>query len=129
MPGLGDASTTDGINSMALQQGGLGLLLTTMIISAPPMAAAFFQGTLGQFSAYSPFGHIKPEPAGARGGGGYGPPGSPTYLPPSGTPDRDGRLSGSNNFSSNTSSMGGAGYAPPQDGIKQMNTSGREQAP
>src|ERR1700749_1797039 len=48
MPGmeaLGATDTTDGISSMALQQGGLGLLLTTMVISAPPMAAAFFQGT------------------------------------------------------------------------------------
>ena len=46
----------EGINSMALQQGGLGLILTMLIISAPPMAAAFFQGTLGQFYAFSQFG-------------------------------------------------------------------------
>lgn len=47
----------EGINSMALQQGGLGLILTTLIIMAPPMAAAFFQGTLGHFSSYSQFGN------------------------------------------------------------------------
>lgn len=52
------SSSTEGINSMAMQQGGLGLILTTLIISAPPMAAAFFQGTLGQVMTYSPFGHI-----------------------------------------------------------------------
>ena len=51
-------SSTEGINSMALQQGGLGLVLTTLIIMAPPMAAAFFQGMLGQFTAYSGFGGI-----------------------------------------------------------------------
>lgn len=51
-------SATDGINSMALQQGGLGLLLSTLIVMAPPIAAAFFQGTLGQFAAYSSFGNI-----------------------------------------------------------------------
>ncbi|GHE35305.1 type IV secretion system protein [Vulcaniibacterium thermophilum] len=46
----------EGINSLALQQGGLGLILTVLIITAPPMAASFFQGTLGQFTPYSQFG-------------------------------------------------------------------------
>lgn len=50
--------TGEGISSMALQQGGLGLVLTTLIITAPPMAAAFFQGTLGQFPAYSALGQL-----------------------------------------------------------------------
>src|SRR3546814_16365263 len=36
-------ATTEGINSMALQQGGLGLILTVLIVTAPPMAASFFQ--------------------------------------------------------------------------------------
>jgi type IV secretion system protein VirB6 len=54
----GGTLSTDGLNSMALQQGGIGLILTTLIISAPPMAAAFFQGTLGQFGAYSAFGRV-----------------------------------------------------------------------
>lgn len=58
-----DQSAPEGINSMALQQGGLGLLLSTLIVMAPPMAAAFFQGTLGQFASYSSFGSV-----GARGG-------------------------------------------------------------
>jgi type IV secretion system protein VirB6 len=58
--------STDGLNSMALQQGGIGLILTTLIISAPPMAAAFFQGTLGQFQSYSPFGRMGGEPASQR---------------------------------------------------------------
>jgi len=71
--GLGDISSAltsamggnDGITSMAMQQGGLGLVLSTLIISAPPMAASFFQGTLGQFAAYSAFGAV-----GAKGGNG-----------------------------------------------------------
>jgi type IV secretion system protein VirB6 len=58
--------STDGLNSMALQQGGIGLILTTLIISAPPMAAAFFQGTLGQFGAYSAFGRIGEGSASSR---------------------------------------------------------------
>lgn len=55
---FGAIVSTDGLNSMALQQGGIGLILTTLIIAAPPMAAAFFQGTLGQFQAYSPFSQL-----------------------------------------------------------------------
>lgn len=79
------AAASDGINSMAMQQGGLGLILTTLIISAPPMAASFFQGTLGQLMTYSPFGNI------GQGGGrqqqapGMPPeilPGSKPHLPP-----------------------------------------------
>ncbi|XBR44880.1 type IV secretion system protein [Xanthomonas citri pv. anacardii] len=54
MPG----SSGEGISSMALQQGGLGLVMTTLIVTAPPMAAAFFQGTLGQFTAYSALGQL-----------------------------------------------------------------------
>ncbi len=65
----------DGINSMALQQGGLGLLLSILLISAPPIAAQFFQGALGSFSHFSAFGVTgqgsvamartgRPEPAG-----------------------------------------------------------------
>ncbi|HMB42670.1 MAG TPA: type IV secretion system protein, partial [Luteimonas sp.] len=46
----------DGVNSMALQQGGLGVVLTMLILTAPPMAAMFFQGTLGSFVPYSQFG-------------------------------------------------------------------------
>jgi hypothetical protein len=54
---------------MAMQQGGLGLILTMLIISAPPMAASFFQGTMGQFMAYSQFGGSAGSQPGARGAG------------------------------------------------------------
>ncbi len=69
-------STPIGISSMALQQGGLGLILTVLLIMTPPMAASFFQGTLGQFTAYSAFGGIgRGTDAGGR------PAGSPGYMP------------------------------------------------
>jgi len=45
----------DGMSSQAMQQGGLGLILTTLIITAPPMAASFFQGTMGHFNYMSAF--------------------------------------------------------------------------
>jgi len=57
---------SDGMTSQAMQQGGMGLILTTLILTAPPMAAAFFQGTLGQFMPYSQF-------AGGGGAIGYRP--------------------------------------------------------
>jgi len=38
------------------EQGGIGLILTMLIITVPPMAANFFQGTLGNFMHYSAFG-------------------------------------------------------------------------
>lgn len=45
----------ENVTNMAMQQGGLGLILTALIVSAPPMAAMLFQGTLGQFTPYSAF--------------------------------------------------------------------------
>ncbi len=47
---------SDGMTSQAMQQGGMGLILTTLILTAPPMAQFFFQGTLGSFMAYSQIG-------------------------------------------------------------------------
>ena len=45
----------EGMLSLSMQQGGMGLILTMLIISAPPMAAMFFQGTLGVFAPGSAF--------------------------------------------------------------------------
>lgn len=65
-----DVDVVDGINSQAMQQGGLGLLLTTLIITAPPMAAMFFQGTLGGFSPYATMGpHLTQQGGGGAPGG------------------------------------------------------------
>lgn len=57
-----------GFSTIAMQQGGIGLLLTVLIISTPPMAANFFQGTLGQFSAYATLGGGGAGRAGAQPG-------------------------------------------------------------
>ncbi len=66
------------ISSLAMQQGGMGLILTTLIVTAPPMAAMFFQGTLGNFVAYSQIGGAsvdrQPGPQGQ-------PPGSHSATP------------------------------------------------
>jgi type IV secretion system protein VirB6 len=70
---------SEGITTQAMEQGGIGLLLTMLIISAPPMAAQFFNGTLGSFMAYSAFSGAAARPgpqgqppgSGAYGGNGY----------------------------------------------------------
>jgi len=54
--GAVDLQMAEGVSSMALQQGGLGLIMTLLIVTVPQMTAEFFMGTLGQFSAYSMFG-------------------------------------------------------------------------
>ncbi|HDS1580382.1 TPA: type IV secretion system protein [Stenotrophomonas maltophilia] len=82
--------------SQALQQGGMGLILTTLILTAPPMAAMFFQGTLGGFMAYSQIGGSPVTPAPGPNGQ---PPGS--YTPAQTT--NEGRSSSDN-------SGVGAGY-------------------
>jgi type IV secretion system protein VirB6 len=50
-----------------MQQGGMGLILTTLILTAPPMAAFFFQGTLGSFMAYSQIGGAAGAQPGPQG--------------------------------------------------------------
>lgn len=54
--GAVDLHMAEGVSSMALQQGGLGLIMTLLIITVPQMTAEFFMGALGQFSHYSAFG-------------------------------------------------------------------------
>ncbi|MBN7134798.1 hypothetical protein A7A76_08710 [Lysobacter enzymogenes] len=62
------AGDSPGVNTMAMQQGGLGIFLTVLILSVPPMASSFFQGALGNFMHYSAFGAntapAKPEAPG-----------------------------------------------------------------
>jgi type IV secretion system protein VirB6 len=68
-------ASSDGMTSQAMQQSGMGLILTTLILTAPPMAAMFFQGTLGGFMAYSQIGGSAAAQPGPQGQ----PPGS--YVP------------------------------------------------
>lgn len=68
----------EGISSQALQQGGVGLLATALLITVPQSLANFFQGQLGSFMHFSAFS------GGAGGGGGSpGPQGQPpgSYSP------------------------------------------------
>ncbi|WP_242101564.1 type IV secretion system protein [Lysobacter sp. M2-1] len=53
--GVIPGADVEGLSSLALQQGGIGLLLTTAIVTVPPVAAAFFAGTMGHFMHFSAF--------------------------------------------------------------------------
>lgn len=55
IPGM----SAEGISSQAMQQGGLGLVLTMLIISVPPVAAHFFQGQVGGFMHTAAFGQVQ----------------------------------------------------------------------
>ncbi|MDG9765601.1 conjugal transfer protein TrbL, partial [Stenotrophomonas sp. GD04064] len=76
-----EGASSDGMTSQAMQQGGMGLILTTLILTAPPMAAMFFQGTLGGFAPYSQIGGSAAGQPGPQGQ----PPGSYTPAAPAKT--------------------------------------------
>jgi len=67
----------EGLSSQALQQGGIGMLMTLLIITVPTFGAAIWQANLGNFMAFSAF---------DRGGSAAspGPQGQPagSYPPP-----------------------------------------------
>ena len=98
----------EGYSSQAIQQGGIGLLMTVLIISVPPMASMFFQGTLGNFSPYAALGGAvasrpgpQGQPPGSYGGGGgaYSPPASNTAQ----TANTGSRVGGDSAYGNNPS--------------------------
>lgn len=64
--------TAQGFSTQAFQQGGVGLLMTALIVSTPPMAAMLFNGTIGTFYGYSQMaggaGQTHPGPQGQAPG-------------------------------------------------------------
>lgn len=64
--GLEEGAT--GVMSAATQQLGLGLILSTLLITVPPMAGMWFNGVMGNFSPYSATaGWNNPAPAANNG--------------------------------------------------------------
>jgi type IV secretion system protein VirB6 len=54
--GLLQMTPDGGLRQVTINAAGLGLILTAMLVTAPPMAAMFFQDTLGQFTPYAAIG-------------------------------------------------------------------------
>jgi hypothetical protein len=72
---LGGTDATAGMMQASLQQFGLGLILSTLLITTPPMAGSFFNGMMGQFSGNNPldrFGSVtqRQAPQGSLGSAG-----------------------------------------------------------
>ncbi|WAH66691.1 type IV secretion system protein [Xanthomonas hortorum] len=61
---LGNA---EGLSSQALQQGGIGLIMTGLIISVPTLAAAIWQGNMSSFMHFSAFGGSAASSPGPQG--------------------------------------------------------------
>ena len=81
------SSNTAGIMQASVQQLGLGLILSTLLISTPPMAANFFNGVMGSFnhvSALGTFGHA-PTSQTTTTQGAPGAPGAPASPAPGNT--------------------------------------------
>lgn len=73
---LGMGTASDGINSVVQMQGVLGLVLSTLIMGAPPAAAMLFRGLLANFNPYSVMGGPS---AGSSSRGAAVPPGQLPY--------------------------------------------------
>lgn len=54
--GLLQMSPDGGLRQVTINTAGLGVILTALLVTAPPMAAMFFQGMLGQFTPYAALG-------------------------------------------------------------------------
>jgi type IV secretion system protein VirB6 len=87
--------SAEGFTNVAMQQGGVGLLMTALLISTPPMAASLFNATIGGFSPYAQVNgggsasSAQPGPQGQppgtyASGGGYTPQPAP---PPASAPN------------------------------------------
>ena len=81
LPGM--TKSNESMMSLAMQQGGLGMILTALILTAPPMAGAFFNGVMGQF-------HGSNQMPGSSSNNSAYPPGHPGYVPPQAPPANTG---------------------------------------
>jgi type IV secretion system protein VirB6 len=127
---------SEGFSNMAMQQGGIGLLMTVLIVSVPPMAGMFFGGTVGNFYSFSQFQskqshlgpngqspgayqQLSPQSSGQNGGRAGG---GQSLLTSSGAvnPGSDPRMTGVYALGGNTSS---SAPAPGTYGLAGKNTS------
>ncbi|MDL9998463.1 type IV secretion system protein [Variovorax sp. J22P240] len=107
----------EGFSSQAMQQGGVGLLMTALIISTPPMAAMFFNGTMGNFMFQSAFSGGGGARMGSQGqlmqGGGYG-----GNAPPTNTQQLNAGDKGVDTSRLNSASHRSNGVTAPSDTVK-----------
>ena len=123
------AQSAEGFTNQAMQQGGIGLLMTLLVITAPPMAGNFFSATLGNFSPYNVFSRAGQPGANGQppGSYGYGGVGGRWPAQANNWQSNSGQVSGgadalntpSGSISSNSSLLGKSGYTQVADITKQ----------
>jgi type IV secretion system protein VirB6 len=117
--------SSEGLSTQSLEQGGIGLLMTMLIISVPPMAGSFFQTTLGSFMAYSAFNGAgarpgpQGQPPGSYGYGGHGPSQANAGQSSAGQSSNTGFNALSGSASASGARLGATGYTPLADVTKQ----------
>lgn len=112
----------EGFTSQSMEQGGLGLLMTLLVITVPPMAGNFFSATLGSFSSYNVFSRggqprSNGQPPGSYGYGGQGP--AQANLNPAAADTRSANGYNALPGSASGTRLGNAGYAQVADVTKQ----------
>jgi type IV secretion system protein VirB6 len=110
----------EGFTNQSMQQGGVGLLMTVLIISSPPLAAMFFQGTVGSFMHFSPFSGGATSRPGPQGQ----PPGSygGAYAPQSSTAQANAGAQASAGFSNpHLGRMTGNAHSAQADVVRPAN--------
>jgi type IV secretion system protein VirB6 len=114
--------SAEGFTNQAMQQGGLGLLMTLLVITVPPMAGNFFSATLGNFSPYNVFNRAgQPGPAGQPPGAyghGYGGSG-PTRASNATTSQHVSSLNNAGLISPSAPRLGNSGFGQTADVTKQ----------
>ena len=113
-------ASSEGLSTQSLEQGGIGLLMTMLVISVPPMAGNFFSATLGNFSPYNVFSRsgqpgLNGQPPGAFRHEGHGP-----ALKNAGQSNNSQSASTAfTSTASNNARLGGSGHTPIADVTKQ----------
>ena len=68
LSGLGGFDSTERVSPAAKVQGDVDLVMSVLIVMAPPMVAMFVSGTLGQFGASAVFGTVGRSSSGSMSG-------------------------------------------------------------
>lgn len=122
--------SSEGLSTQSLEQGGIGLLMTMLVISVPPMAGNFFQGTLGNFMTYSVFNRAgaqpgpQGQPPGSYGYAGAGMPATPASRIENEAKSA-GFVSSPARLSPSDSRLGGGSYSAASDTMKPATAGSR----
>ena len=66
--------SSEGLTTQAMEQGGVGLLMTLLLLTVPRTIGNYFGGAMGEFMAYSTFGRNGMQGSPSQQQGGYTPP-------------------------------------------------------